>query len=106
MEETVEFKSTKVNQILLVESCPRHHPHKPQPYKRGIDILALCPFCRGEPESMDHALIKCPRAKLIWNRISPSPLINLDFDSNFWGRWTAISSSSQTEDLNIFGISC
>lgn len=60
---------------------------------RGSDLSPLCPICNGVVESLDHALMTCLKAKLVWNKISASPVSNQDFNNNFGERWSVISSS-------------
>lgn len=33
---------------------------------KGMDILMACPICRLEDESTEHALLQCPKMRLIW----------------------------------------
>ena len=34
--------------------------------RRGVTLANRCFICEGEEESIDHLLIHCPRAKMLW----------------------------------------
>lgn len=73
---------------------------------RGIDLLSAYPICNVAFESMDHVLIKCPRAQLIWSKIYQLPSMDDAYNNNFGERWSTINSSCPKEELNIFAITC
>ncbi|XP_071694301.1 uncharacterized protein [Rutidosis leptorrhynchoides] len=68
--------------------------------KRGADLdSVLCPLCSDVPESVEHAMFSCVKAKEIWNDIarwwSCNVLPNLNFDSLFTGDFVSSYSGMQ-----------
>lgn len=51
---------------LFLEDAWDHLPTRTLLKCRGIDLSVSCPICNLEDRSTEHAILSCPRMKLIW----------------------------------------
>uniref|UniRef100_A0A803NUA6 Reverse transcriptase zinc-binding domain-containing protein n=1 Tax=Cannabis sativa TaxID=3483 RepID=A0A803NUA6_CANSA len=50
---------------------------------KRMEVPANCPICNVEDESIIHALVACPAAKLCWDRVGIGTLVQSN--SSFYG---------------------
>lgn len=47
-------------------ACQKVLPVNVNLQNRGVDVDPLCPLCQMEPETVTHALLRCPTVRAIW----------------------------------------
>lgn len=75
-------------------------------YKRGIQTYIMCPRCNREVETTYHILIRCEKAKDIWELTFAHDLLMVDFNHNFADRWFELNSVLSLEDLQKIVVTC
>lgn len=75
-------------------------------WKSGVNVDLTCSICNAFPESTDHALFSCSRAKNVWARTAPQVDCSIDFNNRFRDRWLSVSSSCFDEELDLIAITC
>lgn len=65
-----------------------------------------CPICSNVPESIDHILFGCIRAREIWRTTSNKVYLDKNFNSSFVDRWWKINSSTSMDELELIAVTC
>ena len=47
-------------------------------FKKGIQMDVTCPICKKDPESIEHAILRCVSAKAVWAKWIDCPIKILD----------------------------
>lgn len=74
--------------------------------KKGINVPIVCPICNASPESSDHCLFTCNRAKEIWKLTYNDVFLGKDLGDCLADRWFLINSKSSKEALGLVAVTC
>lgn len=74
--------------------------------RRGLNLSTVCPICNLHPESTDHCLFVCSRAREIWSLTHNKVFLEEDFHGSFIDRWLKIDANSSLQDLSLVATTC
>ena len=69
---------------------------------RGINTNKICPACNKDPECLQHALLCCEFAKLVWDYWQDTPLITHHSRRSFLDSALHLIINKTTQDLEYF----
>ena len=73
MEEDVALKYPRKVRIFAWRICMNAIPTMMNLNKRGVQANAIYPICRKEVETVEHAILKCDLAKVVWSNWNDCP---------------------------------
>ncbi|KAL0427603.1 UNVERIFIED_CONTAM: hypothetical protein Slati_2935100 [Sesamum latifolium] len=74
--------------------------------KREVEVKEGCALCDVEMESVMHALILCPFARLVWALSALSWLVISDYESGLEGWIRGVHCELACEDFAFFLLIC
>ena len=71
-------------------------------FKKGIQMDVTCPSCKKDPESVEHAILRCDSAKAVWAKWIDCPIKILDCSLNVTDLALSLMNQGIQSDLEKF----